>query len=213
MTQVITFQHKSKTFFVRAEQRDALNQALEFNSLPKCDTNPFEYKLDFQNKVETQPDDNKVYVPSNYSSEDFDALLSQDDYRSYIKSGEAQSELEGEQQDSEEKTEVKVDTPIQKAQKQLAKVVEKLGEVKYVADDKELTSEVEKIKTSFESQIKAFQDLIDEKFLEQSKLLDKLGKDLPAEDIDKIYFVHGDNPDINSKLSERRKEDFCYSSS
>lgn len=29
MTQVITFQHNSKTFFVRAEQRDALNQALE----------------------------------------------------------------------------------------------------------------------------------------------------------------------------------------
>ena len=39
--QVITFQHKDHTFFVRENQTDELNQALEANNLPKCEDGSF----------------------------------------------------------------------------------------------------------------------------------------------------------------------------
>lgn len=217
MTQVITFQHKNITFFVCSEQRDALNEALEAKSLSKCEMNSFEFKLDFEDKVKTQPDDNKVYVPSNFSSEEFLELLDQEDPRGFLRGDDNQSVDDTKPQESsassvvedvgaEQQTEVKKETPIEKAQKQLAKVVDKLGDIKYVAKDKEstLTTEVEKIKASFETQINAFQDLITKKFLEDVGLLKDLGKDLPIEDIDKIYFVHGEGK-LEETVGNKRK--------
>ena len=99
MTQVITFQHNGHTFFVCAEQRDALNEALEVKQFDKCKMNPFESKFNLDDKAD-QPDDNKVYVPNYYSSEDFLALLEQEKPREYLSSDGVQPS------ESEEETEV-----------------------------------------------------------------------------------------------------------
>lgn len=213
---VITFQHKNYTFFVRESQRDELNQALEAKEMPKCEMTAYEYKDGFLGKISTQPEEGKVFVPGNYKSEEFLVLLDQDDPRGFIKGDKGESvdsSQEGTKEEQEETVETKhseagtPDTPITKAEKQVAKIKEKLADVKYVPSDKEanLTTEIEKIKTSFESQINNFQDLINKEFLEEAGLLKNLGRDLPVEDIDKIYFVHCEGATVDSKFNDRRK--------
>lgn len=56
--------------------------------------------------------------------------------------------------------------------------------------ESEFKQSVENIARNFEQAVKTFQDSITVEFLKKANLLEKLGKDLPQEDIDKIYYVH-----------------------
>ncbi|MGB5633575.1 MAG: hypothetical protein WBM86_12480 [Waterburya sp.] len=118
-------------------------------------------------------------------------------YKDVIDSGEkVEAEVVSDEAEgpADNKIVVKED-PLTKLKNQIEKQARKLKEdskiSKVVSDKNKLEESVKEITASFETQIKAFQDLMTPEFLEKQELLKDLGKDLPVEDIDKIYFVHG----------------------
>lgn len=110
--------------------------------------------------------------------------------------------------------------PFKKLTEQIEKQAKKLQQFKIV-DDKEkpqLKGQITKISNSFDTLVQKLKDQITIEFLQTAELLDDLGKDLPQEDIDKIYYVHcevneGDTPGkrkgkVVKILNDREKEGF-----
>lgn len=213
MTKVFVkyFELEGTTFNYLEEQSQNIEQAFTLmgRSMPPAKKWDDEInKVEFNHKCSNQPNADKksFYISSKSTAEEVkDFISSYIDPKVALQAARAASSLVPQ---PEAEVEVKEETPIEKLQKQIAKKVDALDKLKIVEKDNkgDLTKAVNDITASFESQIKLFQDLITEEFLEGQDLLKDLGKDLPAEDIDKIYFVHGENPDINSKASERKKE-------
>lgn len=207
------------TFNFTEEQSPKVEQAVELLGRSMPSTEKWNNEIDkseFSSRCGNQPDANKksFYISLKFTAEEIkDFIANKLDFSSRLANKAAKGSAGATAnlnppQEEETVEEVKVETPIEKLEKQIAKKVEALGELKIVESDnkEDLSKAVNEITASFESQIATFQEFITVEFLEGQDLLKDLGKDLPAEDIDKIYFVHGDNPNINSKASERKKE-------
>ena len=170
MTQVFAHKIGDVVIYVREEQKDALNEALDAKSLILCGSDAFDLQGDYETLVATQPHrkENKAYIPSDYKSEDFLSLLDEKDPMAYLTKDVIEVVEE-----EESKIVVKKD-PITKLKDQIAKQAEKLKDSKIVADKENLQTAVNEITASFGSQIKTFQDFITPKFLEDAGLLEDL---------------------------------------